>query len=513
MKRAIAIALSICVCASSTIIAQIDTTQPVGSVPQRHVAATPSVTDFRSVGETRLWTFFARQQRTSFGQLVSVVKEQTEIDGRAAVVLTQKLDIDYSKIGTDRKVAVSGETRLSLDGFYLGTKYTIGTGDSAESIEVGYGENGVSGFYTRAGNQIEVNVPLGRDFFAWDHNFADEMEIWLARQELNVGDSLRDSIYVPQTMLTTRLRGYVKWFMWREIYQGKFDSVYVISITEPQVYQAFFTPDKRLVRLDLADENIRMYQDLVRKPRIEAGEQAAGTVQSAFSPRLVLFRLPHYVAYLVVGLGTVLFLSRAGFKWIDSYLALAAGAVGFALILVTQLPLQKLIVSALVAPRVTEGGSLYGWGLLPPLVAGVFQELIQLGVLWAILFWRRPKGYRFATIGGFLGAGFGIVEAGYILGASVLPLFGWHLLERSFVIVFHVAAGALLGHAVARGKSALMVVLPLLILANSAIRYLPVFVQQGDFDLGLMHFVLAFLSLGFLAISLIGLHKAHGQEP
>jgi hypothetical protein len=514
MTRAIVSAVFIWISAA-LVAAQADTSQPAGSVPQRHVSASKSLTDFRPVGETRLWTYFARQQRIPFGKLVSVVKEQTKVDGRDAVVLTQNLEIDYTKIGADRKVAVSGETRLSLDGFYLGTQYTIGTGDSAEKLELECVDSRVRGFFTRAGDKVGVDLPLGAEAMAWDPSFADELEIYLARQDLNVGDSLRDSVYAPQSTLMSSIRGAVTLFMWREIYEGKFDSVYVIDLSEPNGYRAFFTPDKRLVRLDLPNQNIRMYQDAVRRPQAAAAAQTGPVAPkpSPFSPRLIIFRLPHYIAYVLVALATVVFFTRAGFKWLDSYFALAAGAVVYLLVLVTQTPLQKLLASTLVAPMVSGGGSVYGWMLLPPLVAGVVQELIKWAVLAGLVFWRRAKEYRYATLGSFLGAGFGIVESSHVLGVSIIPLFGWTLLERTFVIVFHVAAGAMLGQAMARGRSMIFVILPILIGANTLIRYLPVFVQRGGIDIGLMHFVLAFLSLGLLLAALVVLRRTESREP
>jgi len=485
-----------------SVFAQDNTELPVGAVSQREVKAETSVEAFRPVGELRTWTFFSK--RVTFGQLISVIKETTTIDGQQALIIDQNLQIDYRKISIERTTELEGELQLTLAGSFLGCDYALGTKESTERLVLKQQGDSTSGFFTRGGKEIDVGLPVASGIFSWDPNFADQIEIWLAMQDLKVGDTLIDSLFSPQTMLKTRLVGVVKWFMWQEIYKGWIDSVYVIRLTEPRDYQLYFTADKRLLRVDQINEGIRIYQDLVRPPAVESQEQPVSQVDRSrpFDFRLFVFKLPHFLAYFIVTALAILFLAKGGLKWLDSYLAFGFGAALFVLIPYTQIPLQEYIVIDWLIPAVGRGESIYSWATMPAIVAGLIQEGLKVGALFALFAWRNPKEYRFAILGAFLGGAFGFMESCYSLTAGMQPLFSLRLLERSSLILFHASAAALVGRAILQRTQKLVVIIPLVVAMNTALRYLPIFVQQGAVTVELMHFVLALMSVCFMVLVL-----------
>ncbi len=473
---------------------------------QRSISASDAIEDFRPTGELRLWTFFAKQK--AFGRLKSVVKESTDINGRMAVVFEDELSIDYSEFGSDRKVAISGEQYASTKGAYLGTSYKIGPADSAESLELSLKDKTVEGYYTRGGNKIEASVDFAGDMFAWDADFVDQLELMLAMRDISVGDSIIDSVFLPQSLVKSRVMGTVDSWEWNQIYKGRWDSVFVINLTSPQRYQLCFAADKRLIKINMLDQNRRVYLDLVQKPKPGAVAQQS----HSFSAANLVLALPHYLVYFLVGAAVVMFLAAAGRGWLNSYLALIAGGVLFAFVPFVQLPIQQWIAETWLFPAMKDGGSLYGLWLAPSLVAGVLQEGLKLGALVLILMARGEKGYRFAAVGAFLGAGFGIAESCYALGFTTTPLFTWDLLERTFLIVFHTGSGALLGYALDRGRSHLTMFVILTIALNTLLRYSPLFVREQAIDAGLMHFIQAFLIVGFLFLVISVLKRKNPQE-
>ncbi len=476
---------------------------PVGAVPDRAVRAEHSIQSFRQVGDLRAWTFFGRQ--TTFGQLSSSLKEIKKIGGQEALVFEETLDIDFSKIGTDRHTQTRGEHWVSPEGGYLGSRYELGPDTALEKLELKRRDDEITGFYTRAGNKIDLSVACPRDLLAWETHFVDQLEMFLAMRDLRVGDIIEDSIFSPLSAYVTPLAGEVKWFMWQEIYKGRIDSVFVIRLSEPQNCQLYFTVDKRLVRVDFVDQGFRVYQDMVRAG--ETGVHESKPQAGSLSLRAILFRLPHYLAYLVIVVLAVLFISQTGYKWLNCYLAFLAGAVSFVIIPITQIPLQEYAVSHWLLPRVTGGGSVYVWGLIPSLIAGIVQEAVKLAAVFGFIFWRAPREYRLPVIAAYLYGGFGFVESCYVLEAGLIPLFNWSLLERAFLILFHTAGGAVIGHSILKGSRRLIPVLLLVMAVNTCFRYLPIFVQKGAVDLGLMHFIMAFITLAFVVVAILMMRR------
>lgn len=456
---------------------------------------------YRPVGESRLWTFVSRD--TTLGTLSSVVKEATEINGRKGYVLEEKLDIKMERREARIAFDIEGEHYVSNEGFYLGDKLKLKINEFDEKFEFKLDDGQLEGFYTRSGKKVKKDIPLEPDRFAWETYFVDQLELFWAMHDFKVGDTIRDTIYAQQSMYQTALVGTVDDFVYKEIYRNKFDSVFVIHLTAPQEYYLYITARKHLVRTDFPQYRIRAYLD-----RVDKGGGLAKSLKPEYTMKTFVSTLPSYVLYLVFAVLSLLFLVRKGFVWGRAYLALAAGIVLYLVMLVTQFPLQKLAIGKIILPAIASGGSLYIWGLLPSLIVGFVQEGLMLLAVFLLCYYGSAKESRYVVIGAFCGAGFGFLEACYLAAPSgILGAFSLSLLENGFMIIFHTAAGALLGFAL-RGswfKAAAFAVG--LMIINTALRYMPIFVQQKDVLVGVMYFALAFLVLIILGLTVALLNK------
>jgi len=481
--------------------AQEEDTLPVGAVAERSVEASASVESFRPLGEFRLWRFFAKQ--TTFGELTSAVVDRRDVGGQESLVLREAAHIDFSQIGFENQVSVSGESYVSQAGHFAGCDLKIGPGDAAERLVLEAEDNRLTGYFTRGGSEKDVSQPWKPETFFWDLYLVDQLEIFLAMQDLQIGTIIDDSLFLPQSLMYAPVTGYVASFMWQEIYKGRFDSVFVIRLTQPSAYQLCFTPDKRLIKVDMIDQGIRVYQDLVRRipaPQ-EAGAQAPG--RPPFSLRLLLFKLPHYVAFVLVAAVAVLFLSARAFRWRGSYLAFLIGIVVYLLMPLVANPVMIYGAENWLDLPSAGGSSVYVRGAVLPLVAGLIQSALILIGLVIIVRMLKPRAYRRVGLGAFVGAGFGLAESVYVSGLQVTYLFTWPLAERASMILLYAVSGALIGRfGRERGLGLAWAVLAAAAV-NGAARYLPLLVQGRLVNVEAMHFVLAVWVILYLLLVLV----------
>jgi len=471
----------------------------------RAVNAEPSIESFRPVGDSRTWIFYANQ--TTFGRLFSTVSSTREINDREAFVFTDSLSIDYTMIGTQQKVQTKGDFFVAPDGSFLGCDLTLGPDSASERLEMELDDRTLEGYYTRAGTKVDIDVPMESDLKPWEMYFVDQLEVFLALRDLAVGDTIIDSIYSPQIMMSTRIVGQVTRWMWQEIYKNKIDSVFIIRLTEPGDFQLYFTADKRLVRVDMENQNVRVYQGMIQQTTPTGAGRTAQQRDWRMTVRLMFLRLPHYIAFLAIALLSILFLTRSGFKRFDSWLAFVVGGIAFILIPYTQIPLQIYLVGSWLIPNISEGGSIYFWSIFPAAAGGIVQTLYVFLLLTALFYWRRIRQFHRAAVGAFLGGGFALIEACYVSGLNISVLFTPILVERGFLILFHVVAGTIIGAAIGRGVERVTVALILAALVNSILRFLPIFIQQEVLAVLMMIIVMGFICLAFLVYTLLVLRS------
>jgi len=195
-----------------TVSGQDEDTLPVGAVLERSIKASPSVEAFRPKGEYRIWRYFGNQ--TTLGQITSVVKGFTEIGGQRALVVDETMRLDYTPLGGDRTIITEGTSYLSSSGRYVGSDLRIGDTAATERLKLTCTGDGIEGSFTRAGSEQSIEMALNCDRFFWDIHLVDQLEFYLAMQEIQIGTRLDDSIFQPQSLMSTRIAGQVAYFLW-----------------------------------------------------------------------------------------------------------------------------------------------------------------------------------------------------------------------------------------------------------------------------------------------------------
>ncbi|MEW6050907.1 MAG: hypothetical protein AB1644_07590 [Candidatus Zixiibacteriota bacterium] len=467
----------------------------------RTVSRSVSVEAFRPVGNTRIWTFVSRD--SAVGQLTSTIVERTVLDGHDAVKISEKLSFDYRKIGSELTISTEGDHFVAPQGAYLGDDLSVSIAGQTEALSIRRQGDSVVTTFTRAGSKVSQARYFPSYGLAWDNNFLDQLEILLALRDLTVGDVVIDTVFAAQPMVTSPVHARVDRFGFVRLFEGRSDSCFIITLIEPQQWVLFFTPDKRLVKVEMPGQSTKVYLDLVRQTT-QPKPQAA-RLNLALLSRMI----PSYLGYFIITVLALAFYVRGGYRWGVSYIALIVGAILAVSVPWVQEPMQMWLITKWLIPQVTKGGSLYFWGLLPGLAAGLFQTILLLVALFAVVRWRRPSTSRIAVIGAFCGAGIGLLEAGYLGYAThATTVFSFQLLERGSLILFHVTAGLVVGDALTMDDSSLLKVLGITVLVNTFFRYLPVFVQQKALSIEITYFLMSFACLAMVAATLLYRRKA-----
>jgi hypothetical protein len=508
----------------------------VGSIAvqaQPILKRTPQFNQFRGLGDSRTWEI--RSFDSAIGTVQSTVTSETSEGG---FVLQRKLVTDYSSFGGIR-TEIEGTHTISQKSEYLGDKLSITVSGTTERLELKRDGSSVTGFATRGGNKVSQNssLPPGVQY-AFDTPDFDLIEMYLATRDIKSGDSLIDTIFVPQMMMTQVIRGQVKQ---SAIFENKFlkhfDTAFQIHITEPQEQEWYFTVDKRLTYIRWPQRKIEIYQTKVERGKtaplnapLLVGALPLGGVrqdtasadqplnrdslmarlQSAQKERLgkggelpslpplaYIVLAPHFIVYLLMAVCWFLVITRGAVRTSSTWINFAVG-VGLGIIaLLTQVPIQRWAVMSIVYPAVSQGGSVLLYGLLPALAAGVLQSGLVFFGVGALSGQARGSARQLAVLGGALGIGFGFLEACYMQrSVGITPLISFSLIERCFMLAFHVSSAALFGAYLFRNMRLAAVVAVSLIFANTFFRYLPVLVQAKVVDLGILYFVLAIVSMG-----------------
>lgn len=467
---------------------------------QRSIPAAVDFESYRPLGEIRGWTFVSKD--SAIGQLLSTVKQKTKIDGRDGIEISQLMRFDYTFIGTDRKMQVKGSHFVNTSGRYLGDKLEINVNGQIENLELERDGSKIEGFFTRSGNEIEQSLEYPEDGFAADILFLDQYENLLAQRSLSVGDTIRDSVFVPQTMLVEKVEAYVEHFGLVSLYNQVKDSAFVIRFNQPQVMIFYFTPARRLVKVEYLAQQMKAYLDIVRRLPPEMVSTPAVSVH-----RLTQ-QLPYFGLLVLIGAVSLTLLAGGEVHRNKLYLFLIGGAASFVLAIFTQIPLQAYLASTVYSPKVSGGESPYIWAAIPAFPAGIIQELLKFGLIFSVFKFFRIGKSNPLLIGGAIGAGFGIAEAIYITShLPVSPIWSTGLAERGVLILFHSTSGVMLASAILYSsplKKSLTFLI--VIVVNSLFRYAPVFVQGEMMDRELYYIMMPVLPI-ILLVYCVGLIK------
>ncbi len=228
------------------------------------------------------------------------------------------------------------------------------------------------------------------------------------------------------------------------------DSVWQVNMLRPSRQALFVDKAHRLVKL--IDFDQRIIAELVRDP---FAEQADREKESSDFLTDHISRLPVYGLYLIVAAFWLIFTGWDGYRLKWSYVLFVIGGAVYPLIYMTQVPIQELYGIKVLYPAIREGQSVVPYGIFPSIITAVVQETLKLIPLLVLVRIVKPKPIAIISLGSFIGAGFGFVEACHIIG----PAFQYRTLtsivlaERVFSTMFHIGTAAVIGYGLARRKT------------------------------------------------------------
>jgi len=457
--------------------------------------------EFRPEGSKRQYIFFMKD--TQVGQLISEYEGESEFEGSRSYRFDQELNLDFSSLGREYTVSIDGRHFVDSAGLFAGTDMTIKVNDQEQELYLEATADSILGHSIRGSHRHEIKVPLEADYFAADNNMIDLYELFLAFHDLNTGDTIYDTLFVPQTQVTTPVTVYVEKID-RIRYGRNFDSAYVCRFLEPTEQIAYFTRDRRLVRL------LQPYQDL-DVILYESPLDKLAPPKQAFSIRGFFRRLPLYVIYLVIGgIFAAPFLRRY-WNRPELYVMLVMGGVVFVVAKAIASPLQRWFGENIMIPGIRAGGSLFSYAVITALMTGIIQEIFKLLPPALLHVWRHQKARFLVALGAMCGIGFGIYEAGAVTGSAwqtgTMKLVSAAMFERIFAILFHATAGAAVGFALSRGFRILLPVWAGLVVVHSFVLYLFVFLQKGVIDYSVLQITIALIDLILLLVVFLGIRR------
>ena len=256
----------------------------------------------------------------------------------------------------------------------------------------------------------------------------------------------------------------------------------------------FVNTQHNVMRADFVDRGVRAYLDVI-KSVLEMPQNIEPTDRGHFH----WARIPQYLAYLLIGLIGIAFFYQKGARFKQLVFAFVAGLVLFLIAIITQVPVQKEIFSALAV-----GSASFFDFVFPGLAGALIQELLKFIGLMGLVVLVKPRGMRMILVGATLGAAFGFMEVCYRAGFAATAIFTPSLPGFAFSILFHVAAGAILGLAFTfENRNRLAITLGVLVVINLFYRMFPAMTEQGRMDMALMNLLLGAITLVVIAVSLM----------
>ena len=470
--------------------------------------------DYREIGEVRLWTFIVND--SVIGTLRSTVTGTVQIDGISGYTIEEKLNLDFSKTGTPLTMNISNQHYITAEGFILGDKMSLNINGQQEELAMQRKSDKLEGFITRGGQKIDQSVTFDPNGFSLENYYYDQLELYLSAKNLTIGDNILDSVYMPQSMTYSYVNAHIRDFDNIQLFNQVFDSCFVLEFTEPINMIAYFTEDKKLLKVDIPGQNLKAYLDVVQNPdkvkeELERLKEEKAKQSGSFFQTEKSFGAMIGVTfiYILFGILSLIFFAKSQLKTPIAFIALFTGGVVFVIVPFTQVPLQEMLFKQFYVPNVLQGeGSPFLYGLAPAVVVGLIQELLKIFAIILFVRFANLKSHMYTIIGAMLGVGFGVVEACYLAGGvPTSMLFTINLIERGFTILFHVTSGALLGYALSKGMGKVSTFAVLTIIINSLFRYLPIFAQSKTLTPELLNIILAIVSILFLSITLLQMKK------
>lgn len=457
-------------------------------------AATGNITvdKIRPEGSKRTYQFLLKDQK--FGQLESVARGKSSLDDVEGLRFDEELSLDLTPLGNQYTLKIKNKHYINEQGHYIGDEMKIEVNDQEQSLYLKHAGDILSGYFKKDTSKQTVNFSLDRDIFSADNNMIDQYEIFLAMRDFKVGDTIIDSIFVPQAMIKAPVRIVIEAYI-RVRYGTSIDSAFVCHFIEPSDQIAYITRAKKIVRLAQPSQSITV--ELVENP-LDKFKAPAKSV----SVGDILRRTPIYAVYLIFGFILSSPFIMRNYRKPLIYFAVILGAISYYLLKITHIPLQEWYASSYILPGIQSGGSLYYYAIFSALFTGLIQEAVKLAPIILLFYLTKGMTKTPMIIGIFCAMGFGVYEAGVLTGAGFqaggISIISWPVFERFFAIFFNITAGALVGFSLNRGLKYILYALLGAILIHSLSSYLIVLVQKKIIDFAIFEIIVALIYILFL---------------
>ncbi len=456
------------------------------------VSALKSIDKLRPEGKER--TYLINYKEEQAGALVSKFEGATSLEGIKCFLFTENYNLNLTSFGVDYSVTTIGKHFVDKKGRYIGDNIMIHANGQTQKLYLYKKDKQLSGYFTRGDSKEDIEHPFPENMLAIDNNMVDQIEIFLAFHNINVGDTINDSIFVPQSQVKMPVKVAVENFQWTR-YGKIFDSAYVCHFLEPSEQIVYFTKSRKVIRIDqkTQDMNIILYETAL--------DRTAPKV-SSFTFIDIIRRLPLYVVYLIFGIIFSSYFLQKYYKKYETYLIFILGAVMLLILKETLFPLQKWYGEHFLIPAVEAGHSFYLYAVLTALFSGLFQEALVMIPLLLFYFWKKPRQNFSIALGVFCGIGLGVAMAGYLSGAAYqsggLKIISVPVFSQIISILFLGIAGAAFGYGLNRGIKYIGVIWLATVLIHSFSDYMLAFVQGKVFDMAVYTFIRTVICLVYM---------------
>ncbi len=448
-----------------------------------------NIEKLRPEGSKRVYHYFLKDKK--FGELESVSKGKSSLDGIDAFRIDEKLEIDLTPFGNPYKLKIENEHYINAQSFYIGDDMELEVNDQKQELYLKHSGNSISGYFEKDNQKQEINQALGTSILSVDNYMLDQIEIFLAGKTMRIGDTLVDSFFIPQIMMISPAKAVVEAFT-KVIYGSSVDSAFVCHFIEPSDQIAYITKSGKLLKITQPSQSItaELVENILDKFKPKT---SALTLGSFFR------RLPLFAIYILTGIILVFPFIMKNFRNMNVYIAVFIGAISYNLLSITHVPIQEWYTNAIIIPGLRTGGTIFSYAIVSSLMAGLFQDIVKALPIIAIYYFGRNVKLAPMHIGIFCALGFGIYEAGTLTGAlyqsGATKIISWPVFERILAILFHIVSGALIGFNINRGIYRFAATLGIVILIHSFMTYPIIFVQKRIIDIGLFEILTALINI------------------
>jgi hypothetical protein len=448
-----------------------------------------TIRKFWPEGEKRTYRFMV--DTVEVGRLEAIMDN---IDRQGNCSIEEDLALDLSRQERGFTISVTGRLDIKSTGLFSSSDLKIRLDSREERIRSEYyAPDGKIDIRRGDEDQVSRLVSAPEAVYALDNFMIHQWELALGVQDLPPGETIIIPGFSIQGTYVTDYEFLVAGKV--QVQYGAFrDSVWQVDMVRPARSSLYIDRSHRIVKV--FDPDRELSAEIVIDPFAKRRAPSKSLLEHVNDQ---MVRLPIYGLYFFVSLIWLLFLGRDSYRIKWSYLLFIAGGLVYPIIYITQAPLQKSYALNVLGPALGAGESILIPAIIPPLLTGLIQESLKLIPLFLVVRMAKPRPVAMVSMGAFVGAGFGCIEACHLIA----PLFqnqqitGYVLIERVFTILFHATAGALLGYGIARKQiwQFLLAAIGLHTLGN----YMIIFVQMKTLTIKGLNILLGLYDIALLA--------------